>query len=163
MTNFDPKAIQEKVGNMVKGTMIDLLPDEQFQALVEKEWKAFFEEPTKKVTISRYNGRFHGNDTLYDVQTSVSPFRNMVWSAMIEEIQPMMTKLLEGDDWKCSIQRLWVDNKEELEIATSDAMQAKFEKHANTMATNMFGDMMAMAVEKMKMEMNQVLASKGIY
>lgn len=162
MTAFDPKAIQEEVASKVRGTVLDLLPDSQFQALVEKEWKAFFDEPSEKINITSHSGGF-GSDQRYVVTASVSPFRNMVWGSMIQQFTPMMAKLTESEEWKCNIQRQWNDNKEELVVTTGELMQAKFEAHANSMAANMFGNMMAMAVEQMKQELNTVLANRGIY
>ena len=153
MTQFDPKAIQEKVGGMVKGTMIGLLPDAQFQALVEKEWKAFFEEPQEKVKIQEWNsGSFNGPKE-YSVTAGVTPFRAMVWGAMIPEMQRRLQELMQTDDWRMDVTRQWIDNKEEVHADLSEAMEKRFQAMAMEMVGGMFRNMMVHSAEAVKRDL----------
>lgn len=163
VAQFDPKKIQEKVASNVKAMMFDMLPEEQFQAMVEKEWRAFFEEPQQQFDVTSYSSGGYLAPQKHKVACAVTPFRAMVWGAIVEELLPMLKKTMESEDWKVQMTDVWDGKESEMQVAVNENMEARFEKMAVKMAASMFREMMGLAVQNVRTETEQLLNSRGIY
>lgn len=86
VTKFDPAAYVDKVRDKIKQSLIDVIPDEQWNAMLRTEIAAFFEN---RVT-SQY-----GQQTTYP-----SEFRRIVTSVVEEETKRRIREMLSGPEWE---------------------------------------------------------------
>lgn len=152
LQEFDPKALQEKVSSVTKNAMFTLMPDEQFEALVQKEIKAFFEEESKKVEITKQHSGYN-QPNRFSVAATVTPFRAMVWSILVQEYSTKLAEFKESEQWKTGLTQVWEGNKQVWEGTLDEAMQKRFEAMSLNMAQSMFQNMMLSAVEQIKLQM----------
>ena len=162
VTAFDPKAYQEKVGEQVKGMMFNMLPDDQFAALVKKEWDAFFEEPTEKIEVAKYSSGYQQPDR-YHVQAAVSPFRTMVGGALIPELQKRMQTLMQSEEWQMTVSETWNDGVCEINAELSDAMQKRFEAMSMKMVQGLFQNMMVQTAQAVKQDLMNSTNNPNFY
>jgi hypothetical protein len=85
VTKFDPTSYVDKVREKIKQSLIDVIPDDQWNAMLRAEIGAFFEN---RVTSN------YGQQT-----THSSEFRRIVTGVIEEETKRRIREMLSGPDW----------------------------------------------------------------
>jgi len=153
------EGFNEKVTQKVRDVFLDLLPEDVFTDLVNKEVSAFFEESVE-FTITKGSG-FTRPDT---IASKVSPFRLIVWEAVNKMVREKIQAHLHSDKFRTDVtyNEFGLQQVEEL----NEFMDAKLEHFAMSMAKNMFKDLFASAIEQSKMtamvEVNDALSRRGM-
>jgi len=129
---FDPSTLMQGVKDRIKATFVSLIPDAQWETMVQKEIDAFFEmrktniSKTVSTTVSWQTDR--EASTLTAEQLS-SPFRDLVWDhcskITIEILKEKITKdyfhhHLEDGEWKLP------ERMQEIVISAAPLAAAKF-------------------------------------
>lgn len=93
LTTF--QQVQDKIKEQVKVQFFNMLPDEAFQELIQKEIESFFE-----VTGSKFEAvRGNSYDTTRLI-AEVSPFRLMVWGEVKRIAAERLKLVTESEDFK---------------------------------------------------------------
>jgi len=92
LTTF--QQVQEKIKESVKVQFFNMLPDEAFQAMIEKEIAAFFEVQGAEFTLKG------GSYDRQKLIAEISPFRLMVWEQVKTLTAIRMKTVLESDEFK---------------------------------------------------------------
>lgn len=84
---FDPSTLMQGVKDRIKSTFVSLIPDGQWDTMVQKEIDEFFK--LRKTIISKKTAQSvtYGNkiqDTFVNVEQESSPFRDLVWDYCAE-------------------------------------------------------------------------------
>ena len=87
VAKFDPSTYVDKVRDKIKQSLIDVIPDEQWNAMLKTEISAFFEN--RVASHSQY-----GQQT-----THPSEFRRIVASVIEEETKRHIRDMLAGPEW----------------------------------------------------------------
>lgn len=95
VTKFDPTTYVEKVRDKIKQSLIDVIPDEQWNAMLKAEIEGFFKS---KTTSSHYG----------EQRELPSEFRRIVLGVLEEEVKRRVREMLAGPDW----QSYWDGNKQ---------------------------------------------------
>ena len=160
---FTPEQLQERITNTVRANFGMLVPDEQFNALVEKEINAFFDEKT----VFEWEGKKVGywNDAKLEQTTRVkmSPFRYQVWGEIRKQINDKISRVFMSPEFMAHITQGWnMNNNQTIDAVLSDMLNKKLEELAPKMAASMFQQMFVQAVDTAKMDIKNDLLSNGI-
>lgn len=104
------QAFKERVAESVRASFGMMIPEEDWRCLVDKEVKAFFEEPSKSYAIvEKYTGKpggfsYDSSVKYLDLEApGLTPFRVMVWNCLHDLVKPVIHKYFqEHEDWKTS-------------------------------------------------------------
>src|SRR3990172_11233815 len=87
VTKFDPATYVDKVRDKIKQSLIDVIPDEQWNTMLKAEISGFFEHRTER-------DRWGGNET-----TIKSEFHKIVRTVIEEETKKRVRELLNSPEW----------------------------------------------------------------
>lgn len=85
VTKFDPATYVDKVRDRIKQSLVDVIPDEQWNAMLRAEIESFF----KTKTISNYG----------EQREQPSEFRRIVMGVIEEETKKRVQAALNGPEW----------------------------------------------------------------
>ena len=129
---FDPSTLMQGVKDRIKATFVSLIPDGQWEELVQKEIDAFFNE-TSKLEVSKkteQTGDYWHRKQYLVTETEQTPFRAIVWGHCLdltyETLKEKITKEFFSDKW--------VNNQNEI----TDGMKKVIEDSAALGLTNFF-------------------------
>lgn len=132
---FDPSKFTESVKNRIKETFVGMIPEDEWQGLVEKEVKAFFDQPVKmeitKESAPPVGGAWYGSN--YFVATSEqTPFRAIVWEyckeMTYETLKERINKEFFNNTWSPSEEDLSEKMREFIKESAPHAMAAFFQQ-----------------------------------
>ncbi|MDA3856403.1 MAG: hypothetical protein PF569_09160 [Candidatus Woesearchaeota archaeon] len=132
--------LNTKIKEQVKETFFNLLPDEAFQELVEKEVKEFFEATisTFKIKEIRDDCGWNGSHKGVDLETQVSPFRLMVWNETKKHINPKIEKIFKDEDLWGAVSDSWNPEGGILSAKLDQLLEEKTMMLAKSFFQNMF-------------------------
>lgn len=84
---FDPASYVDKVRDKIKQSLIDVIPDDQWNAMLRVEIGAFFESRKERTPYSN------------EVREMPSEFRRIVTLVVEEETKKRVRAMLDGPDW----------------------------------------------------------------
>ena len=87
VAKFDPSTYVDKVRDKIKQSLIDVIPDDQWNTMLKTEISSFFEHRTER-------DRWGGNET-----TIKSEFHRLVKVVLEEETKKRIREMLAGDEW----------------------------------------------------------------
>jgi len=128
---FDPSKLMQGVKDRIKATFVSLIPDGEWDSMVQKEVEAFFN--TEEILIfaekDKYKeGQWHSTK-FATLEIKQSPFRALVW----EHCYQMTINVLKEKIDKDYFNNVWSPNEE-----TLDEKMKGFIKEAAPNAINMF-------------------------
>ncbi|CAH9016997.1 hypothetical protein VP150E351_P0139 [Vibrio phage 150E35-1] len=131
--------IQEKIKEQVKVMTFNLLPDDKFEELVKGEIDAFFDSEVSKYQVAKTSKSYTANE--YELTTSVSPFRMMVWTELNKVLKGKLTEVLEEPAF---VSACLID--EPTTKGIQDEAMSRQERIAVSMAQMMFQNQIAEAL-----------------
>ena len=96
VAKFDPATYVDKVRDKIKQSLIDIIPDEQWNAMLAAEISSFFKEQV--VPSNGYR----------DTTTKPSEFRRIVLAVLEEETKKRVRDMLASPEWSS----YWDGNKQ---------------------------------------------------
>jgi hypothetical protein len=84
---FDPSTLMQGVKDRIKSTFVSLVPDGQWDTMVQKEIDAFFAE-------AEAPREWRGHNYSYEVKTVPSPFRKMVWDLCEQQTSRVLNEYM---------------------------------------------------------------------
>jgi hypothetical protein len=87
VTKFDPSTYVDKVRDKIKQSLVDVIPDEQWNTMLKAEISAFFENKRER---SAYSSEY---------REIPSEFRRIVAVVVEEETKRRVCEMLSGTDW----------------------------------------------------------------
>lgn len=160
---FDPNALKQRISDGVRTAFGMMIPDEQFQALVEKEIAAFFDEDGLDYVFEEVdkNPSSYNSSKYERLKARVSPFRLLVWKAVSEECVTRIKALTEDPEFKSRIDVLWKDGRDEHVTQLTERQEKLLEQMAPTfvpmMFRHMFGSMLLQSHDQLRNEMTTAL------
>lgn len=90
MNELDSKQYVNVLRERIRAAVMDLIPEEQLDKLIQTEIEAFFKPDADFIFESKQTG--YGNKMV--AQVPVSPFRVIVWDQLRAIVSPMLEKAL---------------------------------------------------------------------
>ena len=87
VAKFDPATYVDKVRDKIKQSLVDVIPDEQWNVMLKAEISSFFES---KTATDRWSN---------EAKTKPSEFRRLVSVVLEEETKARIRAMLNGPDW----------------------------------------------------------------
>ena len=139
---FDADALKKRVAESVAASFGMLVPQQQWDALVEREVKAFFEEPVQwKLSEERYYA-----DSTNVLKVATTPFRLLVWERVAKLCREEISKALDSGKL-----RTWAaDGTSGAEQKLGELLERKLEQLAPLMVVHFFRAEMATVAEDLK-------------
>lgn len=109
---FDPSTLMQGVKDRIKATFVSLIPDAQWEIMVQKEIDAFFNETQKIIFSERkkdVEGRYH-TENYATVEIQMTPFRQMVWELCAEKTIVLLKEKITNEYFN----NLWEPTPEQL-------------------------------------------------
>lgn len=169
---FDPSALKKRVSDSVTATFGMMIPETQWAAMVEREVKAFFEEPTSpfSITEERVKDGSWGSEKIvsHHLTTKLTPFRALIWKQCSDMCIAQIQAALHGEGLKCIVKKAWeyptsggqgIEVIKEVEL--SDMLVRKLEDLAPKLVAKLFESMYAGAVLQAKNDVLQELSNKA--
>lgn len=95
-TEVSTTDFHERVREKIREATMGLLTDEVIDKHIEREFNAFFNDPTEVyVLVERSRGGYYGSGTF---GLECSPFRVMVWTALNEYLKPKLNDLMKSEN-----------------------------------------------------------------
>jgi len=87
VVKFNPQQLTQKLKDKIKDTFIELIPDEEWNKLVESEVNEFFNQSTKLgiAERDRYKEGSWTSTRYSQLESDMSPFRAIVWEMCSEK------------------------------------------------------------------------------
>jgi hypothetical protein len=145
---FDPATLMQGVKDRIKATFVSLIPDEQWDVMVQKEIDSFFSpEPGITIAIRKQPTKEQsGWNTSYEnvlvVEGRVSPFQRIVIDMCIEKTVQELQKYLTEE----KLHGHWAFDKYE----TDKELQGLIELAIPKAVTNFFQSMAFMATASLR-------------
>lgn len=156
---FDPDALKKRVSETIQASFGALIPEATWQAMVDKEVKAFFEDPGAEWTITTINASYQ-RDALAILQSKMTPFRRMVWEKVQELCKAKIEALLNGDTLRGYVDNYSGPDGRTTIVELSNYMEAKLVEIAPKMAVTFFRGAFGAAVEQAKNEIRNEIAQR---
>ncbi|WP_396180189.1 hypothetical protein [Flavobacterium sp.] len=150
LTTF--QQVQEKIKESVKVQFFNMLPDEAFQAMIEKEIAAFFEVQGAEFTIKRGSSSYDHAKLVAEV----SPFRIMVWEQVKTLTTARMKDVLESEEFRQACMGAGQESQ------LKDCALSRYDALAVAMAGVFFQRVMGEAMFQAKNDVYNSLQSAGI-
>lgn len=146
---FDADALKRRVAESVAASFGMLVPQQQWDALVEREVKAFFEEP---VTWNLAEERiYYGQAGVSVLKVATTPFRLLVWQQVAKLAREEISKVLDSGKL-----RTWAaDGTSGAEQKLGELLEKKLEQLAPLMVAAFFRQEMALVADSVKNNIRQ--------
>mgnify|MGYP000929373412 CR=1 FL=1 len=138
------QGIKQKIVESVRTTFFNLLPEEEFNKLVLKEVKAFFEATIEEFTIKEISNPGYYSPPRNDrvkLITPISPFRAIVWAECKALVDDKIGNYFNEEGF--SVMMSWENNQQKAIL--SPALEEMLRSQANELATKFFSSMFAQA------------------
>lgn len=155
---FDPDALKKRVSETIQASFGALIPEATWQAMVEKEVKAFFEDPGAEWVVTQINGSYQ-RDALHTLQTRMTPFRRLVWEKVQGLCKAKIEELLTDGTLRGYVNNYSYDGKP-VEVQLSEFLEKKLSELAPKMAETFFRGAFGVAVEQAKQEIRNEIAQR---
>lgn len=136
---FDPSTLMQGVKDRIKATFVSLIPDEQWDAMVQKEIDSFFDPNStygiaiKRVTVtSEWNTSYENQLTL---EGKMSPFQRIVVDMCIDESVKRLKEVIDKrlpDNWDFDKKEIDDGLQKIIEASIPAAMTAFFKSIAES-------------------------------
>lgn len=154
---------QDNLSKKIKDQFFDMLPEEKFKELIEKEMSAFFEDTADFEIKHERNSGFGYSEGSSKIISKVSPFRLIIWECLNELCRERLREFLDSDELRVGVGYDSEGRTHTFEL--SELLDKKLEQMAMSMAKNMFRDMFGQAVQAAKndidMTMQNAFAQRG--
>lgn len=127
---FDPAAAVNAIRDRIRGAMLDIIPTEQWDALIKAEMHAFMND---RVTGSGYNQN-----------TYPSGFKKIVHEMLEEDAKARVKALLSSPEWQAK----WTGSGGDTEA--SDAVKAYVTANAGAILNAWVGNAIQQVVQQMQ-------------
>jgi len=163
VVQFNPEQLKARIAETVQSTFGMLIPQEQWEEMINKEVKAFFEHTKEwewESKIHSYSSSNYHNPKEYreTLKIHVTPFRAEVWQAIREYLKSEIEKVLNNSNLKTNT--TWDGSNKGIEEFTSDYLNRKLEELAPSMAkammSNIFGEAVKEAKEQIRNELGNI-------
>jgi hypothetical protein len=150
---FSPDQLQDRITETVRSQFGMLIPEEQFNELIKKEIKEFFETEVAYDWEVRQVDNWSNHTRREKLKLNITPFRQQVWSEVRKLVDNhIQTTITTGDFETNIISSINVDNESIVETHLSAMLETKLQEIAPKMASAMFKDMFGQAVINAKAE-----------
>ena len=146
------KGFKERIQESARNSIVGALTDEELDAMITQEIKAFFETPVEH-WVSTQQGYYSSGNT--SLKVNVSPFRAIVWAELKSRLNSRLDKFFNSEDFK-SVE-FWDENNN-YRHNLSEMMDAKLEKITLKLAKNLFIDMFGAAIQQTRAEVQSEIA-----
>lgn len=160
IVQFDPEALKKRVAETIQVSFGMLIPAEQFNAMVEKEVKAFFEQETTEWIVAEKASVSWDRNGSAQLKTTLTPFRRLVWEKVQELCKAKLNEHLSSDQFKAYLSTSYsystdtqgrgVNTPSSLEIELGKYFEAVMPAMSQKMAEAFFRGMFAGAAEQAK-------------
>lgn len=150
---------QKRITEHVQQTFFNLLPEQAFADLVQKEVDAFFNATSEDFKIVSLGSGWSSNG--YALTQRVSPFRQMVWNELHKLVDAKLKEHFESEGFTSVVAFDQFGESHTLNELMEGKLEAMATKLASAMFTNMFGQAIQMAKTEMVGDvMEQVNANR---
>lgn len=154
---------QDNLSKKIKDQFFDMLPEEKFKELIEKEMSFFFDGAADFEIKSERHSGFGYAEGSTKIVSKVTPFRLIIWECLNELCRERLQEFLHSDNLKVVVG--YDEHGAQQTHELSELLDKKLEDMAATMAKNMFSNMFGAAVQQSKQElemtMHNALAQRG--
>ena len=151
------QAFKERVAESVRASFGMLIPEEDWQAMVDKEVKAFFEDTkTHFELIDKHNGYvgYGSASKKVLVAEGLTPFRVLVWEQLHKLVKPKITEYFNThEDW------MTCPEFETGQAALSDMLEKKLDDMVPLLVKSMFKGLIHAAKNEMVSDLNNRINS----
>ena len=146
VVEFNPDALKERVVDTVRSTFGQLIPDDQWVKMVDKEVKSFFEDDHDIDFRKEPVKDGYGNIKEYDhvARMKMTPFRMMVWEALQDLIGDKLRAQLSSSEFTTYADRV------EGDYQLGPLLLVKLGEVAPQMAVAIFKEMFGTMAENIK-------------
>jgi len=153
---FDQDALKKRVSESVSSSFGMLIPAEQWQAMIDREVKAFFDteikyEFTKAVSDNRSS--WSSGPDVYALRMGITPFRQMVWAKVQALCVAQIETILSSEKFMGCITEAWGSGSYEIQL--NEVMEKKLLELAPKMAAEFFRTGFASALGSIKETIKQ--------
>lgn len=131
---FDPATLMQGVKDRIKATFVSLIPDEQWNIMVQKEIDEFF-----KSNKDRYT---YGN------RDKMSSFEFLVQECIQEESKKRLIQYLQSEEFNTT----WGKNGQ---VILGEAIKNMIVNNSGEIMINTFGNMFKMMLDNFKIQLQQ--------
>lgn len=132
LTKFDPQSYADKLRDRMKASMVDIIPDEEWEMLLKTQLKDFFED---KSVVTAFGER----------KAQPSPFKNAVVQVLEEETKKRIREMLERPEWS----GYWNGQ----EAVAGKAIEEMVKEHGADILNNWLSSAIQAVVSRIKYEM----------
>ncbi len=162
---FDQAALRKRVTETVTASFGMMIPEDQWQSLVEREIKAYFEEPTDMVFVEGEAPTMHWGNAVGQARRDafkarMTPFRLLVWTAVTDHCHAHLQGLLGGEKFRAMMNTVYGNGDQTVEVQMSEWMGKKLEQLAPKMAMHFFAQALVMATDEAKNRIRSELAGR---
>jgi hypothetical protein len=140
---FDPSTLMQGVKDRIKSTFVSLIPDDQWDGMVQKEIDNFF--TYKKEAYSGY-----GSNKQYEP----TEFAKLVDGLLKEEALERIKTYLKGDEFY----KTWT---EKAEPTLADAIKALILENSGQMLINLLQAPMQMSIQNLQSQITYIQNNNG--
>jgi hypothetical protein len=171
---IDSAGFREKMRERILAAYVDLIPAEQFDAMLKAEVKAFFETEsmlTVKQTQVTVDNPTYKTDTWSSNRTvdvpalvfgsKMTPFRQLVWSAIHQHLQPLVSQCLADTDTEVG-QEIAEWASKSLKPGLDVANKIDFQKLSVAMSSQMFAMTLRQASETSNLNLQNAFLQAGM-
>ncbi len=118
---FDPEKLKKDLQARVRNQFLEVIPDEQWDAMIEKEIKGFFEnesdltiEEQEREKTNEYGHGYGYKSTFDRLKVKGTAFRALVYDALVPLVKERLGKALSEDQFKIHFQtgwKEWIDSQ----------------------------------------------------
>lgn len=138
------QGLKDKITEKVKTSFFELLPDDKFQELVDKEIQDFFSATTEQFSIANIDSSW--NSTSYFLKTPISPFRAIVWNQCQAMVASKLQHIFSDQGFYSIMNSMYGTQNNLMETSKlSDALKELLKAQANELASHFFENMFAQA------------------
>lgn len=143
---YTPDDLKRRISDSVRATVGMLFPEEQWDVMIEKEIKAYFEDVAEAFEIvsvvekqNGYSGYSSTENVRHKLARKVTPFRAQVWRAISEQLNNKIDAFFQSDAWKVVINQMWDNDTQSLE--TKAQLSAELDKKLEGLAPKLVGEL----------------------
>lgn len=159
LIQFEPDALKKRIAESVQVSFGMLIPESEWQKMVDKEVKAFFEEEGQFIWQRQEelkNSSYYGQSRYYEtLKFGMTPFRQQVWECVNKLVKQQLETALNVESLRTMVH--W-GNEQDKEL--SIYLESKLAELAPKMAASMFRTLFASAVEQVKNDIRNELVSR---
>lgn len=142
---YNKDDFQERVTDSVRSNIGMLIPEEEFDNLVQKEIKAFFEEELEHTTVDKKVTGYNRKDKIIQ-SVKITPFRKMVWDEVERQLKSKLKDSFKESKVANAVDKFWGDKNMD-SFQWDEYVENLTKEIAPKMAEKMFERIVAEAVD----------------